>query len=294
MHPPTRHPCDREVARAVAPELWSYAAHNISCLPSESMHPNELPDWRVYFAARVSAVRGPDPLGAEPGDIVLPITETKTPEEGLVAFPVVSSFRLALSIAIRAAQEAKRLRKTVNFNPPVRGMKAKALEFRTAPALYDYFEQCMIAATFSYQALEAYSNEIIEQHLRDGKTLTLHRKKGTETFDAVSLQREVSTEEKVATVLPIMLSVAFQKSGPLWQHFTIIRRVRDSIIHLKSIDHYVRGEIDRETVFYRLLQNNPKVYPRTALRVMRHYSGGAELSWLRYAEDRLEAQLPSG
>lgn len=252
------------------------------------MEPEQLPDWRIYFAAQVAKIEGHDPMGAKPGDLIVTITETKTSEDGLVAFPVVSPYRLALSIAIRASSDAKRLRKEVRFNQPPRGMKAKTIDFMTVTPLYDYFEQCMIAATFSYQALETYANHIIEQTLSNGRTMTLQRRKGPESYNAEALQREVSTEDKIATVLPDLLSLPLNKSSKLWQEFTILRRVRDAIIHLKSKDHYVGGSVDRETVFYRLLNNHPPRYPRATLHLMRHFSGGAELTWLDHAEERLK------
>jgi hypothetical protein len=257
------------------------------------MEIHELPDWRIYFAAKVSDVTGPGSFGPKPGDIVLPMTETKIPDSGLVTFPVVSSYRLSLSIAIRASHEAKMLRKNVKFTGRIQGTKARAIDLSTAPFLYDYFERTMIAATFSYQALETYANETIEQQLRDGKTLLLQRRKGSEELDAESLQKDVSTEEKIATVVPMLRQLPLDKGGKMWQQFTILRRVRDSIIHLKSTDHYRPGETDRETVFYRLLKNDPRLYPRTSLAIMRHFSGGAELSWLKYAEERLEAKASS-
>jgi hypothetical protein len=258
--------------------------------PGRAMDTGRVPDWRIYFAAQVSGVSGANPVGAQPGDIVVPITDTRTPEEGRVHFPVVSPYRLALGIAIRASADAKRTRKEVRFAVREKGAQSRGIELPTPPALFDYFEQCMIAATFSYQALETYANQVVEENLRGGSTLTVQRRQGPEAFDAATLQREVSTEEKVATVLPMLLNIAFDKSGKLWQQFTIMRRVRDSIIHLKAKDHYVRGSLDKETVFFRLLNNDPRSYPRTALGVMRLFAGGMRLSWLTHAEERLEAK----
>lgn len=251
------------------------------------MEVSKLPDWRIHLAAEVANVSGANPMGAQPGDVVLLIAETRTPEEGRVCIPVVSPCRLALSIAIRAATEAKVARKFVKFEAKPRMGRVRSIDFLTTPALFDFFEQCMIAATFSYQALETYSNQVIEEQLRDGATLELERRKGGETFDAASLQRDVSTEEKIASVLPLLLKIPFPKSGKLWQQFTILRRVRDSIIHLKSEDHHIRGAFDKESVFFKLLNNDPRLYPRVALGLMRLYAGG-QLNWLAHAEEHLE------
>lgn len=259
------------------------------------MEIRSLPDWRLHFAAEIGTVSGANPLGTQAGDLLLPVADTKTPEEGRVYIPVVSPYRLALSIAIRASTEARNVRRLVKFSPRQNGRPARGIEFPTTPQLFDFFEQCMIAATFSYQSLETYANIVIEEQLQDAATLTLERHKGPISLNAAALQREASTEEKIASVLPTLLSIPFDKRDKLWQKFTILRKVRDSIVHLKSHDHHVRGEVDKQTVFYRLLNNDPRLYPRTALEVMRLFSGGANLSWLAHAEQRLEtpARQPS-
>lgn len=90
------------------------------------MEIKSLPDWRLHFAAEIGTVSGANPLGTQPGDFVLPVADTKTPEEGRVYIPVVSPYRLALSIAIRASTEARSVRKLVRFSAsPERATSAR-------------------------------------------------------------------------------------------------------------------------------------------------------------------------
>jgi len=247
---------------------------------------NQVPDWRLFVAAEVGDVTPNDSLLAQPGDLVVILTTMKVRDEGQLAFPKVSPYRLALSIAIRSSQDAATLRKGLNFTPRKRS-KMRDLDIKSLPTLYDYFEQCMIAATFSYQSLETYSNQVIEDNLPDTKTFVVHRKGEDRALDAAALQRDPSTEEKVATILPELVGKPLSKQSKLWQQFTILRRVRDSIIHLKTADHRSAAELDLETVFYQLLNNAPAMYPRTAVEVMRHFVGPGELSWLAHAEQRI-------
>jgi hypothetical protein len=109
----------------------------------------KIPDWRLFVAAEVGDVK-PNSLGAQAGDLVVVMTATRVRDFGQMVFPKVSPYRLALSIATRASREAITLRKDLQFSSPT-GAKSRALEMSSVPALYDYFEQCMIAATFSYQ-----------------------------------------------------------------------------------------------------------------------------------------------
>lgn len=249
----------------------------------------QVPDWRLFVAAEVGDITPNNALRAQPGDIVVVLTTTKLRDEGQLAFPKVSPYRLALSIAIRSSREAATLRKELHFFARP-GSKMRDLDLKSLPTLYDYFEQCMIAATFSYQSLETYSNQVIEDNLPDGKTFVVHRKGEDRALDAASLQRDASTEEKVTTIVPQLIGKPLAKQSKLWQQFTILQRVRDSIIHLKTVDHRSAAELDRETVFYRLLNNTPSLYPKTAVEVMRHFVGPGELSWLQHAEQRIAAR----
>jgi hypothetical protein len=254
------------------------------------MKAHEVPDWRIYYAGRLASIQGPNPVGAKPGDLVIHLANTKTPEEGAVAVPVVSPYRLALNISIRSAKAAQVTRKAVVFSPKEKGAKDRVLDLKCMPILFDFFEQCMIAATFAYQAIETYANARIVEELPQGSTFALPRGTSTKDVDAAALQREASTSEKVATVLPHIAKIALSKSSALWQDFVILGQVRDATIHLKAKDHFVRGgKVDRETLFYRLLNNKPPRYPTTALSLMRHFSKGVELAWLDHAEALLKA-----
>ena len=132
------------------------------------MEVKEVPDWRIYFAAKVGAINGPNIMGAKPGDLVIHLSPTRTPSEGAVMVPVPSPYRLALNIGIRAAHAARGTGKKLTFLPRKGGEKERVFDLKALPALFDYFEEAMVAATFSYQAIETYANARITEQVTDG------------------------------------------------------------------------------------------------------------------------------
>jgi hypothetical protein len=250
------------------------------------MNADEVPDWRIHFAARVADAGTDASAESATGMMVMHLARTKTREEGLIALPVVSPYRLALSISIDAAKRARSLRGALVFSAREKGQRERVLELSSMPSLFDYFEASMVAATFAYQALETYSNARIEESLVDDATIELEHRGKLVTFDVPRLQRDVSTREKIATVLPRLSGVELAKRSKLWQDFAILDHVRDSTMHLKSANHFLRGgAVDRETLFYRLLNNPSTSYPRTALGIMRHFSSAPSVAWLEHAEE---------
>ena len=91
----------------------------------------------------------------------------------------------------------------------------------------------------------------------------------------------------LTVVLPKLLSVSVPKRTKAWQPYRELKKVRDSTVHLKSADHYVRGRLDRESLYHRLLDRDPLGFPRTATKMIRHYCKQSPDRWLEAAEKRL-------
>lgn len=152
-------------------------------------------------------------------------------------------------------------------------------------ALYKYFEQCMVAVTFSFQAIEAFANQLIIDGLSG--TLRLERKDGPVDWGAADIERRCSTEEKVGVILPSITKVKSPKGTKLWQDFQELKDLRDDTIHLKSKDQYVRGRPDDQTLYFRLLNCDPLDAPRTGISVMKYFSTPVGLEWVKGAESQL-------
>ena len=206
----------------------------------------------------------------------------KTEALGHVAFPTPSPSSLAFSLAFDAARSAKALRARVVFK---RDAGKSQVEHATVPLLFAYFEQAMASAVFSFQCIEAYANQVISRLAVD--PMEVNRSGRSEVLGPSDLERRLGTDDKLTQVLPRLLSVAAPKRTKAWPLYKDLKNVRDSAVHLKSSDHYVRGRVDTESVYYRLLNRRPLAFPETATKIITHYCGKSPERWLKAAKERL-------
>jgi hypothetical protein len=139
-------------------------------------------DWR----ARAVTTLAKDVPAAYPGGpshragarVVL-VTSVKSADPGGTSFTTPSGAALALSIAIKAFDAAVVAKGQLGFVEIVtpRG-PGKAIADERIPAFFDFLEQCMIMVTFSFQALEAYCNQIIDERLDGAYRYTKKTKTG--------------------------------------------------------------------------------------------------------------------
>jgi hypothetical protein len=144
----------------------------------------------------------------------------------------------------------------------------------------------MIAATFSYQAVEAYSNQVVAEGIRN--THPVVRQGIEQQWPAAEIERRCSTEEKVGVILPQVTGVKSPKGLKKWERLLALKDLRDAAIHLKSVDQYARGKPSDQTLYFKLVNVDPTELPKTAIAVIKHFSDlpdGQE--WLAGAEEQL-------
>ena len=107
----------------------------------------------------------------------------------------------------------------------------------------------MSAAVVSFQCVEAYANQIIARLAK--KSMDVKRRRGVESLTPTQLERYLGTDEKLTQVLPRLLSVTAPKRTKTWQPYRDLKKVRDSTVHLKSAEHYVRGGLDGDSLDHR-------------------------------------------
>jgi len=151
----------------------------------------------------------------------------------------------------------------------------------------------MVAQTFSAQAIETFANEVIGDVMVGGKFLQVTTRSGRQRFTGAAIQRNCSTEEKVADVLPRLLAVApIDKSGRLWNDFKTLLNLRDDIIHLKSgsqrHDRQHGVILDSSTLWHRLLNLDIHEQPKTAALVLHHFGQAVEPEppWVPHIVDK--------
>jgi hypothetical protein len=191
-----------------------------------------------------------------------------TPQHPNLAFPPPNAAALTLDAAFRSAAAAAGLWPQISF-PPVITPHGQGAGIPTTDVtlLFDFFSGAIAAVGSSFQAIEAFANETIARNLTG--TMTLKRRKRTETLTAAEIERHLSTEEKITIVLPDLLKVPSIKGGRHWTEFSLLKAARDNAIHFKSGDQYPPGgRLGKESLYSLLLNNDPRAFPLIALRVI--------------------------
>jgi len=246
--------------------------------------PESEADWRYAVVGRV---KGDQAIWGRPvkdRTLLWLTTVTERGNDGTVSFPTPSPAALAFSLGFESARAARALKDQVKFVKHDH-RREFGIEKDQVPTLYAFFEQSMSAAVFSFQCLEAYANQVIANGAKE--PMKVPRRRGDELLSPDELERSLSTDEKLTFVLPRLLSVKSPKGTKVWPPYRALKEIRDSTVHLKSIDQYVRGKLDRQSVYHRLLNRDPLEYPKSVVKLVRHFCQEKPDRWLEGAEARL-------
>jgi hypothetical protein len=104
-------------------------------------------------------------------------------------------------------------------------------------------------AVFSFTAIESFANEAIPEFFK----YTIYCAGNKETLDKPEIERRINLDEKLDKVLPAALSVGSPKGHKVWEKYRAVKRVRNRLIHLKSIDRKASGP-ENETIWGTLLK----------------------------------------
>jgi len=249
-----------------------------------------LGDWRLQAATRLAAdlpaayVGGP---AHKAGTALILTMMADAPGHARLAFPTPSAPALALSAGFRSAELAAQLWPQVTFSQTLTPEgPGEAVAAEHVGTLFAYFEACIAAANSSFQAIEAFANETIARLLTG--TMELPRRNGPELMTAEQIERTVATDEKLGTVLPKLLNLAPIKGQAEWELFKKLKDVRDASTHFKSGDQYPsNGTASNGSLYYLLLNTDPRQYPVAAVRVIsRLLAGAGQPRWLTHLAEK--------
>jgi hypothetical protein len=193
-----------------------------------------------------------------------------------VGFPTPSAISLALSLAMKAATRARELQSRIEMSDlPTPWGPGKDVTHESTAALYDYFEECMTVLTFSFQAMEAFCNEVISYRVT--ATYPWQHRNGIHHLTADELEQRASTEEKLSSILPKLLGPPTRKGTALGEAFVKLKRARDATIHIKSRDSAPRvaqpSDLDDRTLFHQFLGADPFEWIKTAVAMIDYFGG---------------------
>ena len=245
-----------------------------------------LGDWRIAAASRLAkelaaAFRGGPSHKA--GTAVYQTELVQTPTGEYLGFLTPSATAMAFSVALSASHSAKSLYATLTYDsvltPHGRG---KSISNERIGELFNFFEQCMIAVAFSFQAIEVYANHTISRNLRE--SIEVKRGKKRILLTPPELERQLSTDEKLASVLPRLLNVPTPKGKQVWEKYKVLKDTRDATIHLKSYDLKSNNESDNEHLFFQFLNIDPLQYPKAAEAMVKYFERQNVARWLSALE----------
>lgn len=251
-------------------------------------------DWRTRSATHLTKdVPAAYPGGPshKAGSLVVQATAGSDAKGRNVGFTTPSAVALALSLAMKAANQARELQKQIKHSEVVSPFgPGTSVTYESTTALFDYFEECMTVLAFSFQALEAHCNETISANVTG--TYGLSRDKGMRTVTADELERVANTEEKLGTILPAVLGFPTPRGTRIWNDFVELKRMRDATIHIKSRDSIPKvvqlSDLNEATLFLRFLDVNVLSWVRAATRMIDYFAPKSYApQWLEHAKTAL-------
>jgi hypothetical protein len=242
-----------------------------------------LGDWRIQAATRiVSDVPAAYPGGPshKAGAVIAQTTMAATPQHPNLGFITPSAAALALSAGFRSAERAESLWNQLHYQTLVTpdGLGSGV---NNIVVLFDYFEEALAAANSSFHSIEAFANATIARLLTG--TMLVQRRNGPQQMSAEDIERQISTSEKIATILPALLNASSMKGGREWQQFDKLKDVRDASTHFKSGDQYPgSGKAEKGSLYDVLLNSAPREFPLTAVRVILKIGATPQPRWLSH------------
>jgi hypothetical protein len=236
-----------------------------------------LGDWRLLLVTRLAKDQpaafpgGPSHKAGTPVHLV---TSTRGTGNQPIGFVTPSSTALALNIAINSSFQSAKLFKEIVFEDVLTPEgTGRSVGHKNAPLLFDYFESCMIAVTFSFLALETFCNWEISERVQN--TLSICRNKIDETLSVDELERKLSTGDKLHLAPPKLFGTTSPKGKKVWINFKKLKNARDSIVHLKSSDQYpnrsVHGSVEEDSLYFVFLSNKMTFFPKAAIEMIQHF-----------------------
>ena len=151
-------------------------------------------------------------------------------DDNLLRIPVPNATALFLSLSWQMSSKAQSHFDQLKFATSSEGVRTCTDENN----LFSGIECCMASVVFAYTALECYANEVIpdeyvyQARRGDGKC--------TELYNKEQIERFLSLDVKLGSILPEVLGIDSPKGSGIWDRYVTLKRLRDRIIHMKKID----------------------------------------------------------
>ncbi|MBI4948201.1 hypothetical protein HY844_01420 [Candidatus Berkelbacteria bacterium] len=184
----------------------------------------------------------------------------------IISFGLPSSPALFLHLSYKAYSKIRNINPTDLFNYHPQGYWPD-----DHGQLFDFFENFIEHIVFAQTALEAFANEVIPFSFVFECKINGVKK----MYVKDELERWVTLDEKLSTLLPKALNCSTIKGLTQWNKYKEIKDIRDRVIHLKMVDHQSSGS-EVKTLWGVMLKNHAKPYCDYAHEIMGHYKPAVE------------------
>lgn len=194
-------------------------------------------DWRLQTTAHLTedwinpwtSIRSPK------GTRITAVSVVQLTKKKLLTIPIPNATASMLNAATIAYDNACRLRLESDIDKTLK----KDVSFRSETDALDYIERKIESIVLSFSAIEAFANESIPADF------VYARHKNSEILleaaNKEMIERHLSIDEKLTSVLPQVLSCKSPKGTRCWQGYKELKNARDRIIHMKSEDRKSSG-----------------------------------------------------
>lgn len=208
------------------------------------MQPSEIDkgDWRLQTTTHLAEEWVSPWTGAvsPKGTRLTVVSVIQLTQKKLLSIPNATASMLNASAS--AYEKARMLRMDSEIDKTLK----KNVSFKTEQEAIDYIERMIEAIVLAFSAIEAFANEsipndfVFARHKRSEVVL--------EAANKQTIERSLSTDEKLTLVLPEVLNCPSPKSSHCWSNYKQLKNVRDRIIHMKTEDRKSSGP-DLDTVW---------------------------------------------
>lgn len=198
-------------------------------------------DWRLQTTTHLAEAWTSPWTGitSPKGTRVTVVSVIQLTKKKLLTIPIPNATALMLNASARAFESAHALRDASGINKSLK----RGVSFISEADALDYIERMIESIILAYSAIEAFANESIPSDF----VCTRHKSSDVllEASNKESIERHVSTDEKLTVVLPEVLGCQSPKGKHCWQNYKQLKISRDRIIHMKTEDRKSSGpELD--------------------------------------------------
>ena len=196
------------------------------------------------------------------GERVGVIASIKYKTDKKLSFDLPNMEALFLDFSYRLWDESENIIKENNF---IKEIKKDDFFVLDNDEFLNMLEMKMGSIVFAYTALESFANDLIPKEY----TYKTERndKKCSEIYDKSQIERNINLETKLDIILPEILNIKTIKSDNLWSKFKELKKLRDRIIHMKSVDK--RSSMPEDNTIWKELLNvqnsNPAIIAKNII-----------------------------